>query len=89
MSLTPDSVRAALARIHDPNVDTDLMSAQSVRGVGVDGGKVAIELQLGYPAAGWRDAYNILEGFEGDIDARRQRGKLNGWRLHDLPWEQD
>ena len=56
MSLTPDSVRAALARIHDPNVDTDLMSAQSVRGVGVDGGKVAIELQLGYPAAGWRDA---------------------------------
>ena len=40
-------------------------------------------------AAGWRDAYNILEGFEGDIDVRRQRGKLNGWRLHDLPWEQD
>lgn len=40
-------------------------------------------------AAGWRDAYNILEGFEGDIDARRQRGRLNGWRLHGLPWEQD
>lgn len=56
MSLTPDSVRAALARIHDPHVDTDLMSAQSVRGVGVDGGKVAIEIQLGYPAAGFRDA---------------------------------
>ena len=40
-------------------------------------------------AAGWRDAYNILEGVEGGIDVRRQRGKLNGWRLHDLPWEQD
>ena len=40
-------------------------------------------------AAGWGDAYNILEGFEGDIDARRQRGKLNGWRLQGLPWEQD
>ena len=67
MSLTPDSVRAALARIHDPNVDTDLMSSQSVRGVGVDGGKVAIELQLGYPAAGWRDA--LAEQVRGVIAA--------------------
>ena len=56
MSPTPDSIRAALAHIHDPNVDTDLMSAQCVRGVGVDGGKVAIEIQLGYPAMGYRDA---------------------------------
>ena len=56
MSLTPDSVRAALAQIHDPHTDTDLVSAHCVRGVGVDGGKVAVEIQLGYPAAGWRDA---------------------------------
>jgi ATP-binding protein involved in chromosome partitioning len=56
MSPSPDSVRAALAQIHDPHTETDLVSAQSVRGVGVDGGKVAIELQLGYPAAGWHEA---------------------------------
>ena len=55
MSPSPDSVRAALAHIHDPHTDTDLVASQSVRGVGVDGGKVAIEIQLGYPAAGWRD----------------------------------
>jgi ATP-binding protein involved in chromosome partitioning len=56
MSLTPDTVRAALAQIHDPHTETDLVAAQSVRGVGVDGGKVAIEIQLGYPASGWRES---------------------------------
>lgn len=34
-------------------------------------------------------AYNILEGFEGDPDAQAQRGHLGGWRLHGLPWRQN
>ena len=33
-------------------------------------------------------AYNILEGFEGDPDAAAQRGKVGGWRFHGLPWQQ-
>ena len=33
-------------------------------------------------------AYSILEGFEGDLDANGQRGKLNGWRYRGLPWQQ-
>ena len=34
-------------------------------------------------------AYNILEGFEGDPDASAQRGKLGGWRMRGLPWQQN
>jgi sulfur dioxygenase len=34
------------------------------------------------------EAYNILEGFEGDADAQGQRGHLGGWRLRGLPWQQ-
>jgi len=34
------------------------------------------------------EAYNILEGFEGDPDACAQRGKKGGWRLQGLPWRQ-
>ena len=34
------------------------------------------------------EAYNILEGFEGDPDAHAQRGRLGGWRYHRLPWRQ-
>ena len=33
-------------------------------------------------------AYSILEGFEGDLDANGQRGSLNGWRYRGLPWQQ-
>lgn len=33
-------------------------------------------------------AYNILEGFEGDLDANGQRGQLGGWRKRGLPWSQ-
>lgn len=33
-----------------------------------------------------REAYNILEGFEGDPDEHTQRGHTGGWRFHGLPW---
>ena len=35
------------------------------------------------------EAYNILEGFEGDCDTRGQRGALGGWRHCGLPWKQN
>ena len=38
--------------------------------------------------AGWRDSYNVLEGFEGDRDAAQHRGTLSGWRKAGLPWVQ-
>ncbi|RYX96094.1 MAG: MBL fold metallo-hydrolase [Comamonadaceae bacterium] len=34
------------------------------------------------------DAYNILEGFEGDADENGQRGRRGGWRFRGLPWKQ-
>ena len=34
------------------------------------------------------EAYNILEGFEGDADEHGQRGKKGGWRMRGLPWRQ-
>ena len=33
------------------------------------------------------NAYNVLEGFEGDKDAHGQRGKVGGWRHAGLPWK--
>ncbi|MCW5671689.1 MAG: MBL fold metallo-hydrolase [Hydrogenophaga sp.] len=35
------------------------------------------------------EAYNILEGFEGDPDADAHRGRKGGWRLRQLPWRQN
>lgn len=38
--------------------------------------------------AGWKEAYNILEGFEGDKDAQEHRNTVGGWRKAGLPWTQ-
>jgi len=35
------------------------------------------------------EAYNILEGFEGDPDRQAHRGRVGGWRYHGLPWRQN
>jgi len=37
-------------------------------------------------AAGFTDVYNVLEGFEGDLDAQGHRS--GGWRGANLPWQQ-
>ena len=38
--------------------------------------------------AGWKETYNVLEGFEGDKDATEHRNSVNGWRKAGLPWTQ-
>ena len=38
--------------------------------------------------AGWRECYNVLEGFEGDKDAAQHRNTMGGWRKAGLPWVQ-
>ena len=35
------------------------------------------------------EAYNILEGFEGNPDEHGQRGRTGGWRFRGLPWRQN
>jgi len=39
-------------------------------------------------ASGFKNAINVAEGFEGRLDGKKQRGNLDGWRFHKLPWEQ-
>ena len=39
--------------------------------------------------AGFTSVFNILEGFEGDLDEQQRRGAFNGWRHSGLPWVQD
>jgi rhodanese-related sulfurtransferase len=38
---------------------------------------------------GFTNVFNILEGFEGDLDELQRRGTFNGWRNAGLPWIQD
>ena len=66
-----------------------------------DGGKEAVVLLLcrsgkrsalaaeAAAKAGFSHVFNVLEGFEGEIDADQHRGSADGWRFHKLPWVQD
>ncbi len=38
--------------------------------------------------AGIPDVYNVLEGFEGELDDDHHRSSRGGWRFDGLPWEQ-
>lgn len=79
MALNPgfdDGVKAAAT---DGNLKLVLLCRSGVRSIAA--AKRATELGL--------QAYNILEGFEGDPDATAHRGTQGGWRHRGLPWRQN
>jgi len=43
---------------------------------------------LALTAAGFEQAFNIADGFEGDVDGEGHRGHDNGWKAAGLPWRQ-
>lgn len=51
-------------------------------------GKRSLEAGHALIQAGFRDIYNVVSGFEGDLDERHHRSSLGGWRFDGLPWEQ-
>ncbi|MCH4247375.1 MAG: rhodanese-like domain-containing protein [Acinetobacter populi] len=52
------------------------------------GNRSALAAAAAYQA-GFEQVYNILEGFEGDLNEHQQRNQSNGWRIRQLPWVQD
>jgi len=38
--------------------------------------------------SGFKNVLNVAEGFEGRLDKDKHRGRINGWRFHNLPWVQ-
>lgn len=54
MSEVKARAQALLATIIDPHTGLDLVSGGSVKGVGADNDKVAVDIVLPYPAASWQ-----------------------------------
>ena len=52
-------------------------------------GQRSISAAIAMTDAGYENSYNILEGFEGDKDEKSQRGTVGGWKLSELPWQQN
>ena len=45
-------VETALKEIVDPYLEQDLVSSKCVKNIGVEGGKVTLDVVLGFPAKG-------------------------------------
>jgi ATP-binding protein involved in chromosome partitioning len=54
--LTKAQVENVLKEITDPNLEKDLVAANEVRSIEIDGDKVNVSIVLGYPAATWFDS---------------------------------
>ena len=50
MSITEQSIQAALKDVIDPNTGKDLVSTRCVRNIRVSGSDVSLDVELGYPA---------------------------------------
>jgi rhodanese-related sulfurtransferase len=51
-------------------------------------GKRSLEAGKALIAADFHRVFHVDEGFEGDLDEEHHRSSINGWRFHQLPWEQ-
>jgi ATP-binding protein involved in chromosome partitioning len=60
MSLADADVQGRLKALIDPNTGRDFVTGKAVKKVAVDGGDVAVEIQLGYPARSQHDAIRRL-----------------------------
>lgn len=38
---------------------------------------------------GYKNCFNITNGYEGDLNEKNQRSSINGWRASGLPWHQN
>jgi ATP-binding protein involved in chromosome partitioning len=54
--LSEQQLRDLLSAIPDPHAETDLVSLGWVRGIGIDGNCVSVDLRSGYPLDGIRDS---------------------------------
>ena len=52
-------------------------------------GKRSEQAALLLESEGYKNTINIVDGFEGDKDMNGRRSVINGWRFHNLPWEQN
>jgi rhodanese-related sulfurtransferase len=51
-------------------------------------GNRSIDAGHALEASGFSKVYNVLHGFEGELDEHHHRGTRSGWRHDGLPWEQ-
>jgi ATP-binding protein involved in chromosome partitioning len=70
MAIDKSQIETKLGQIVDPNMETDLVSSKAVKSIEQDGDNWKIQIQLGYPAAGYFDSLKQqIEAALSDLEA--------------------
>ena len=81
-NLTENYVRELLGNIDDPYAGSDLVSLGWVKGVGIDGNRVSVDLLAGYPMSGIRDARAAEITAALESDSRIEKAVVNlDWKV--------
>ena len=72
--VSQEQIEGALKNFIEPNMDRDLVSTKCVKNIAIDGGKVTVDVVLGYPAGGYAEELagklrEILTAIDGVTDA--------------------
>jgi ATP-binding protein involved in chromosome partitioning len=69
VTVSRESIEAAIGTFTEPHYGTDLVSAKCVKQIDVDNGAVAVKIVLGYPANGYSESLrNELDKVIGSVD---------------------
>ncbi len=69
MAIEKSQIETKLGQVIDPNMETDLVSSKAVKSIEADGDNCKIQIQLGYPAAGYFDSLKQeIEAALGDLE---------------------
>ena len=78
-SRNPGFVAEASKVLDDPKAQVMLLCRSGAR---------SRAAAIALTSAGFSQAFNIADGFEGDPDGQGHRGNINGWKASELPWRQ-
>ena len=80
--LSEQHIKDLLAGINDPNSDSDIISLGWLRGIGLDGPRVSVDLRAGYPIEGIREslAASVASHLESDPAIEKASVSLD-WKV--------
>jgi len=81
-TLNEEYLRNLLSHMNDPHAGTDIVSLGWLRGVGIDGARVSVDLRAGYPIDGIRELLvsTIAEALEADANIESATVNLD-WQV--------
>ncbi|WP_419901868.1 rhodanese-like domain-containing protein [Kiloniella sp.] len=79
MQVNPDFVEAVKLAGMDEDQPIYILCRSGVR---------SISAAIALTAAGFKNCFNVEQGFEGPPDGSGHRGKVAGWKSAGIPWKQ-